>query len=91
MSYQVDNVFTDIRNRGFCAALLRAAAEKPYHTFTEQPILGLHVTFANRIAKMFCLSPCMQVCLGYLIYKPFNVFLALITYHISSYHLGIFA
>ena len=54
---QVDNVFTDVRNRGFCAALLKAAAEKPYHTFTEQPVVGLHITFANRIAKMFCLSP----------------------------------
>ena len=56
MSNQVDNVFTDIRNRGFCASLLRATAEKPYHTFIEQPILGLNITFANQIAKMFSLS-----------------------------------
>ena len=56
MSNQVDNFFTDIGNRGFCASLLRATADKPYHTFTEQPILGLHTTFANQIAKMFSLS-----------------------------------
>ena len=56
MSNQVDNVFTDVRNRGFYASLLGATAEKPYHTFTEQPILGLHITFANKIAKMFSLS-----------------------------------
>ena len=57
MSNQVVNVFTDIRNRGFCATLLRAAAEKPHHTFTGQPILGLHITFANRIAKCFVYRP----------------------------------
>ena len=56
MSNQVDNVFTDIRNRGFCVGLLRTAAEKAYHTLTEQPILGLHITFANRTVKMFSLS-----------------------------------
>ena len=82
MSNQVDNVVTDIRNRGFCASLLRATAEKPYRTFTEQPILSLHSTFANQIAKNVFFIALMQVCLGYLIYKPFNAFLAVVTYHL---------
>ena len=55
MSNQVDNVFTDIRNRGFCASLLRATAEEPYHTFTEQPILGLHLRI--RLQKCFLYRP----------------------------------
>ena len=57
MSNQVDTVFTDIRNQGFCAALLRAAAEKPYHTFTEQPILGLHITLRIGLQKRFLYRP----------------------------------
>ena len=35
---QVDNVFTAIRNRGFCPIVFREADVKPYHIFTEHAI-----------------------------------------------------
>ena len=82
MSNQVDNVFTDIRNRGFYASLLRATAEKPYSHIHRAANTWLTYKICESDCKNVFFIGLMQVCLGYPIYKPFNAFLALVTYHL---------
>lgn len=75
---QVDNVFTAIKNGGFCPAVFRAADAKLSHIHVACNT-SLHIMLANQIAKMFLYRPDASVFRLFNM-QIFNTLLGLVTH-----------